>query len=70
MLCPKYKGKAKVTNTTQSKDGMETTRYHTCIKCNHKFNTNEKLPSGWKYEERYKELVSKLFRLYRDFEGG
>lgn len=70
MLCPKCKGKAKVTNTTQSKDGMETTRYHTCIKCNHKFSTIERLPSGWICEDRYKELVSRLFRLYRDFEGG
>ena len=69
MLCPKCKGKARVTNTTQSKDGMETTRYRTCIECNHKFNTIERLSNGWMCEKRYKELISRLSRLCRDYEG-
>ena len=70
MLCHKCKGKTKVTNTTQSKDGMETTRYHTCTKCNHKFNTIERLSSGWICEKRYKEMISRLSGLYREYEGG
>ena len=68
MLCPKCKGKAKVTNTTQSKDGMKTTRYHTCIECNHKFSTIERLPSGWICEERYRALIKEVSRISREYE--
>ena len=68
MICPKCKGKAAVTHTEASDDKMETVRYHLCKECDNKFITIERLPSGWKYEQKYEDLIKAIKQLVQDYE--
>jgi hypothetical protein len=47
---------------------METVRYHICEECKFRFNTIERLPSGWNYEQRYQELIEAIKKVVKDFE--
>ena len=68
MICPKCKGKTAVTHTEASDEKMETVRYHKCEKCGLKFSSVERLESGWKYEDRYEELIKAIKKVVRDYE--
>ncbi len=69
LICPKCKGKAVVTRTVSKDEELETVRYHLCKECGNKFTTSERMPDGWKYESKYKELIKSHKKLIQDSEG-